>query len=164
MSTCSLLGLLAGLIGLAFLNRWYFGTQSAIRRAIVDADRVELRAFWEGHVDAAPDLATITALEERALLAESIKLRGVWLPLDDLVGNSYRIRAVRGNAVTDIILRGGGDLQLGGRRWYIPTDGNAIPVFVDHVRTHGKTIPQWTEMLDSVSEDCNYLGDVNGSP
>ena len=113
---------------------------------IVKADRVELRAFIENSTREPLVLTVVTDREDVAALADSIELRGVWQPFDELIGNSYLIRTVRGQVSTDIVIRGGYRLKHG--NWFIGVSPSLMDTFVRIVEESGGRMPSLRDLRD----------------
>lgn len=132
-------------VGAGALQCIAFPTTAEIRVAISVAERVELHVFIEGNEEAGRTVAVITEREDIDALAQSIRIVGIWLPLDELIGNSYRITAVNGEVRTDIIIRGGYRIKDG--CWFASISPQAMEVFMYLVAKQGGTIPHPRELL-----------------
>ena len=74
---------------------------ASYRRIIREAESVEIRAFIVNNVAGGVDIAKLTEKDGIEDLADSFNVIGVWVPWDELVANSYRLRTTR-NGVTRI--------------------------------------------------------------
>ncbi len=112
---------------------------------IEQADRVEIRKFFINHPQGGVDVAILDTPLERHRLAESIRITGWWQPFDILIGNSYRIRVIRGQQSTDLILRG--CLLRSGRFWHAEIDDFVFATIRELSREQGRRWPTSQELL-----------------
>ena len=122
-----------------------FPTTGSVRAMIEEADRVEVRKFFMGYARNGVDVAVLADARERHRLAESLELTGWWLPFDELIANSYRIRVVRGEQITDLTLRG--DLLRVGGSWHARIDGSVFGAIRELSREQGRRWPTAEELL-----------------
>lgn len=115
------------------------------RKLISTADQVEIRAFIVGHVEDGDDLVTLTDQGDLDLLASSIRITGPWLPVDELIANSYRIRAVRDGDTYDIVIRGGDRIRAGDV-WHARIAPGVVGTIKTLVQTRGGHMPDWKRM------------------
>ena len=129
-------------VGLRVLFPWTADYQELIRTA----DRVEVRAYLINNETRGTDFLVITDPGEIATLAKSIQITGIWIPLDELVANSYRIRVIGKGDTTDIVIRGGNRIRHG-TVWHAAIGEEWSSTIRDLVRRHGGVMPNWKEML-----------------
>lgn len=121
-----------------------FPSSDHFRSVISAAERVELQAFIENSGRKPLVLAVITDRKDILALASSVELRGIWLPFDELTGNSFRIRAVLKQQNTDIVIRGGYRLKCGD--WFIGISPSLMDTFVRLVEDSGGKMPSLNDL------------------
>ncbi len=117
-----------------------FPTQHYYRSLVRNAEFVELDFSVLPDFKKCILMTKVTARDDLNLLANSIKFRGIWLPLETLVGNSYRIRVRKKNGmIEDIIVRGWNGIRYG--RWTISISPSLIKTIKDITRKNGGQLP-----------------------
>lgn len=135
------------LLGLAVaMYRTALPTEMYYRRIIRDADQIELIAFLESNQETGIHLAIIKDAREKLLLADSVSICGLWMPLDELIGNSFCMRIIKGSSVDDIVLRGGSQIKYG--RWFVSISPSTMQTFRRLVKEHGRTMPTLEELRE----------------
>ncbi|MBU0638811.1 MAG: hypothetical protein KKB50_08100 [Planctomycetes bacterium] len=111
------------------------------RELIQTADRVVVRAFLVNDEAGGIDFLELIEPADRAVLASSFRVTGLWMPLDELIANSYRIRVIAEGRPSDIVIRG--DRVRSGTVWHARIDRVLFDTIEDLVRDHGGNMPDW---------------------
>lgn len=137
--------LVLGVLGAWVWQRSTFPTTNKYRQLIRTADHVEIRAFLVGHVENGHDVAVLNTPGDLADLADSLRITGPWLPLDELTANSYRLRIVNGGRATDIVIRGGDRIRTG-TVWHAALSPSLVDTIRSLVHKNGGEMPDWTRL------------------
>lgn len=143
-----LLVVLAVIGGLLLWQALAFPRTGTLRALIRSGERVEVRAYFIHNEARGVDFLVLTDPVECAALADSFRIVGLWLPFDELIANTYRIRVIRGGESTDIILRGGTRVQHGGL-WHAPIGDGLHNTIQQLVARHGGAMPDWQALRPS---------------
>lgn len=119
-------------------------SSSSYRRVIREADSVEIRAFIVNNVAGGVDIAKLTEKDDIQELADSFNVVGVWVPWDELIANSYRLRTIRNGVTTDIVIRGD---RVKSGFWHARLSGVLFATIRDLVDETGGSMPQWLKIL-----------------
>ena len=131
------------------MQRCLLPTTREYRRLIASADRVVIRFYLENNLQHGQDVVALTDKDEISDLAQSFRIKGIWLPLDDLIWRSYRVRCFHGQKYEDIIVRGGGSVRDKSGIWHAPITADFLRTIVRIVEDAGGTIPPPEELLKS---------------
>lgn len=137
--------LVLGVLGVWVWQRSTFPTTNQYRELIRTADHVEIRAFLVGHVEKGHDLAVLNTPGDLASLADSLRITGPWLPLDELTANSYRLRIVNSGRATDIVIRGGDRIRTG-TVWHAGVSPGVVETIRSLVHKNGGEMPDWRSL------------------
>ncbi len=135
--------------GMACLVLWLwqyaaFPRSSDYQEIIRTADRVEVRAFIINNESGGTDFLVLSDPTDLAMLADSLRVTGIWIPVDDLIANSHRIRVIGEGGTTDIVIRGFTRIRSG--IWHAPIDESLMTTINDLAQKHESKIPDWVAM------------------
>ena len=116
-----------------------------VRNIIRNADAVEVRAFFVGIRGSETTLARLTDREQIEESADAVRIAGIWIPLDILIANSYRIRIFNGTDTRDIVLRGGTHITLD-EVWFARLASDTLRRIHAVIEQAGGQGPNWRQM------------------
>lgn len=139
-----------GLLGVLIWQSLAFPSTTDYRALIRSADRIEVRAFLVNDMAGGQDFLTLTDGDDIALLADSMRVTGLWAPLDELVANSFRIRIIGQDGTSDIIVRGNHRVRHG-EVWHASIDPSLARAIDRLARKQGSAIPSWRSLAKTTT-------------
>jgi hypothetical protein len=136
------------LLGVLLLQWAAFPRTGQYRQLIRNADRIVVQSYLITSQKNGVDFLEITDPAELAQLAESFRIIGLWLPLDELIANTFRLRVFGQQGTTDIVLRSSGTVVRDkGYLWHARISGQLMKTIKALTHKHGGSMPTLQEML-----------------
>jgi hypothetical protein len=127
------------------VNLCFFSTGLSYRKLILSAEALELHFLPYPESSKYLVMAETRDKQDFEKLSENLKLRGPWLPIDELSGNSYRIRVINDGQFEDILIRCHGSVMDG--NWTARISPRMVDVIREIVKENEGNLPSKEDII-----------------